>query len=85
MVCPEPSVDLAVAGAAHLSPEMMMGVAELATLLGVTRLPGTLNIGGSPVSGSVHTFTGPLAGASVNEEPSSCPDSHPTALSWKEL
>jgi hypothetical protein len=68
MVCPEPSVDMAVAGAAHLSPEMMMAVAELATLLGVKHLPGTLSMGGSPVSGSVHTFTGPVAGASVNEE-----------------
>jgi hypothetical protein len=68
MVCSDPSVDLAVAGAAHLSPEMMMGVAELATLLGVTRLPGTLSMGGSPVSGAVHTFTGPVAGTSLNEE-----------------
>jgi hypothetical protein len=68
MVCPDPSVDLAVAGAAHLSPGMMMGVAELAALLGVTGLPGTLSMGGSPVSGPAHTFTGPVAGASVDEE-----------------
>jgi hypothetical protein len=47
---------------------MMMSVAELATLLGVKHLPGTLNMGGSPVSGSVQTFAGPVAGASVNEE-----------------
>ncbi len=68
MVCPDPGVDLAVAGAAHLSPGMMLGVAELARLLGVTHLPGTLSIGGSPVSGSVHTFTGPMAGASMDQE-----------------
>ena len=68
LVCPDPSVDLAVAGAAHLSPGMMMGVAELAMLLGVTGLPGTLSTGSSPVSGSAHTFTGPVAGASVDEE-----------------
>ncbi len=68
MVCPDPNVDLAIAGAAHLSPGMMMAVAELAMLLGVTGLPGTLSMGGSPVSGSAHTFTGPVAGTSVDEE-----------------
>src|SRR6266702_1696510 len=35
MVCPDPSVSLAVAGAAHLSEGMMMGVAGLAEMLGV--------------------------------------------------
>ncbi len=68
MVCPDPSVDLAVAGAAHLSPGMMMGVAEVAMLLGVTALPGTLSMGGSPVSGSAHAFIGPGAGTSVDQE-----------------
>ena len=68
MVCPDPSVDLAVAGAAHLSPGMMMGVAEVAEMLGVTDLPGTLSMGTSPVSGSVHVFTGPVAGSSVDQE-----------------
>ncbi len=68
MVCPDPSVSLAVAGAAHLSPGMMMGVAEVAEMLGVADLPGTLSMGGSPVSGSVHAFTGPVAGSSVDHE-----------------
>ena len=51
LVCPDPSVDLAVAGAAHLSPGMMMGVAELAMLLGVTGLPGTLSMEARPSPG----------------------------------
>jgi hypothetical protein len=68
MVYPDPSVDLAIAGAAHLSPRMMMAVAEVAMLLGMTDLPGTLSMGASPVSGSACTFTGPVAGASLDEE-----------------
>jgi hypothetical protein len=47
---------------------MMLGVAELAMLLGVADLPGTLSFGASPVSGPVRTFTGPVAGSSVDQE-----------------
>jgi hypothetical protein len=68
MVCPDPDVDLAIAGASHLAPGMMMGIAELAMRLGIARLPEPLGMGSSPRSGSVHTFTGPVAGSSVDEE-----------------
>lgn len=68
MLCPAPNVHLASAGAARISPGMMTGVAEVAEMLGVTDLPGSLSMGGSPVSGLVHTFTGPVAGSSVDPE-----------------
>jgi hypothetical protein len=68
LVFPHPCVHLALAGAAHLSPGMMMGMAELAEMLGVADLPGTLSMGTSPVSGSVHTFTGPVTASSVDHE-----------------
>ncbi|HEX3961883.1 MAG TPA: hypothetical protein VHZ03_35530 [Trebonia sp.] len=68
MACPDPSVDLAVAGAARLSPWMMLAVAEVAGMLGVTSLPGTLNPGVSPVSGTIRAFTGPTAGSRVDQE-----------------
>ncbi|HUY49790.1 MAG TPA: hypothetical protein VMV92_29420 [Streptosporangiaceae bacterium] len=43
-------------------------MAELAEMMGVADLPGTLTMGASPVSGSVHAFTGPVAGSSVDQE-----------------
>lgn len=47
---------------------MMLGMAELARMLGAAGQPGTLSTGTSPVSGPVRVFTGPVAGSSVDRE-----------------
>jgi hypothetical protein len=57
MVCPDPSVDLALAGAADQGKGMMMALIDLARMLGARALPDRRA-----------GFTGPVAGSSVDQE-----------------
>ncbi len=57
MVCPDPSVDLALAGAGGLGRGMMTAVIDLAGMLGAGTSPHR------PAG-----FTGPVAGSSVDQE-----------------
>src|SRR5216684_2640940 len=57
MVCPDPSVDLALAGAGYLGPGMMMAVIDLAGMLGAKTSPNR-SAG----------FTGPVAGSRTDQE-----------------
>jgi len=57
MVCPDPSMDLALAGAGYLGPGMMMAVIDLAGMLGAKTSPNR-SAG----------FTGPVAGSRTDQE-----------------